>query len=319
MGVQANALKDCPSCGARILEAAVQCPQCKSGLGRCENCSTWIVAGSDCPACEKGSSARAGKPGDGAPDPPKIYFEAQGISLLPLLLLRLLFAAACGVALVGAIAVTDLGSVTRFLRQHGIRPRAGGPALWGSAALLLVLVGAVGSFIRRFRMRHTAMFGEYVTIRWGIGELLLNVVITVFLFPLTAGLAWPWLYVRYRQSFYRTCRMPARGGKHFGFQGTGAGVLGRFFLALLLLPLGLATGGFLLGLISWMWVKWEQSNLFVPDRRGEYRAVEFYGSVWGYLGRWMVGWLLTLLTAGIYRPWAKVSEWRWITAHTTVG
>jgi len=318
MGIRKNALKGCPACGTRIIEAAVQCPQCRSRLDHCHECNAWIATGGECPACEKSSTVRAGSSGQGAPEPPVIHFEADGFSLLPLLLMRLVFATACGVALVGAISVSDLGSLTRFIRQHGIRPRAGGPALWGSAAALLVLTGVVGSFIRRFRMRHTAMFGEYVTTRWGIGELLLNALITAFIFPLTAGLAWPWLYVRYRQSFYRTCRMPGRGGKHFGFQGTGEGVLGRFCLALLLLPLGIATGGFLLGLISWMWVKWEQSNLFVPDRKGEYRSVEFYGGAWGYMGQWMVGWLLTLLTAGIYRPWAKVSEWRWIVAHTLV-
>lgn len=319
MGIRANALKDCPSCGARILEAVFQCPQCRSGLDRCPGCSTWRAAGSPCPVCERGTAVRAGRRSDGAPDPPKIHVEAEALSLLPLLLLRLLFVVGCGIALVGAVAVSDLGPPTRFLRQHGIRPRAGAPELWGAAAVSLVMVGVAGAFIRRFRIRHTAMFGEYVTLKWGVGELLLNLLLTAFFLPLTAGVAGPWLYVRYRQSFYRTCRIPARGGKHFGFQGTGRGVLGRFCLTLLLLPLGIATGGFLLGLISWMWVKWEQSNIFVPDRKGEYRAVEFYGSVWGYLGRWMAGWLLTLLTLGIYRPWAKVSEWRWIAAHSLVA
>jgi hypothetical protein len=289
------------------------------GLDRCATCHAWIVAGSNCPACEKSSTVHPGSPGEGAQDPPKIHVEADGFSLLPLLLLRLFFVAACCVVLVAAIAIFDLGPITRFAREHGIRPRIKGSALLGPAVLFLGMVGVSGSLIRHFRMHHTAMFGDYVTIRWGIGELLLNLLITAFLFPLTLGLAWPWLHVRYRQSFYRNCRMPARGGRHFGFQGTGGGVLGRFCLALLLLPLGIATGGFLLGLISWMWVKWEQSNLLVPDRKGEYRSVEFYGSVWGYLGRWMVGWLLTLLTAGIYRPWAKVSEWRWIAAHTLVS
>jgi hypothetical protein len=319
MGIREIALKDCPSCGASIIESAVQCPQCRSGLGHCGECNAWIVAGSECPACEKSATVRAGRAGDNAPNPPKIHFEAEGFSLLPLLLVRLVIVAACGVTLVGAIAVSELGPITRFLRQHGIRPRVGGPELWGMTALFLGLVGVAGSFIRRFRLRHTVMFGEYVTIKWGIGELLLNLLITAFLFPLTLGLAWPWLHVRYRQSFYRNCRMPARGGKHFGFQGTGRGVLGRFLMALLLLPLGIASAGFLLGLVTWMWVKWEQSNLLVPDRRGEYRSVEFYGSVWGYLGRWMVGWFLTLLTAGIYRPWARVAEWRWIAAHTMVS
>jgi hypothetical protein len=319
MGFLPQASKDCPSCGAQVLWKDLQCPLCKSGLGRCAGCNAWIVSGTECRACGKGTAIRARKTAGAAQEPPKIRFDAEGFPLLPLLLLRLLLAAACCSAIVGAIAVSDLGPVTRFIRQQGIRPRFGGPGLWGAAAAFLVMVGVVGSFIRRFRMSHTAMFGEYVKVKWGIGGLLLNLLLTVFLFPLTAGLALPWLYLRYRQSFYWNCTIPARGGRHFGFQGTGQGVLGRFCLSLLLLPLGIATGGFLLGLISWIWVKWEQSNVFVPDRRGQYCSVEFYGSLWGYLGRWMLGWLLTLLTAGIYRPWAKVSEWRWIADHTQVA
>jgi len=319
MGVRGIALKDCPSCGARIAEAAAQCPQCRSGLARCPECRTWFVAGSECPACRKSTAVRTRKPGDGTPNPPKIHVEAEALPLLPLLLLRLVFLGAGAVVLVVAVSVVDLGPATRFIREHGIRPKVGGPALLGPAALFLAMVGVAGSAIRRFRLRHTAMFGEYVTLQWGVGELVLNLLLTAFLFPLTLGLAWPWLYARYRQSFYRNCRIPARGGRHFGFTGTGGGVLGRSCLSLLLLPLGIASGGFLLGLISWIWVKWEQSNLVVPDRKGDYRSAEFYGSVWVYLGRWMAGWLLTLLTAGIYRPWAKVSEWRWIAAHTLVS
>jgi uncharacterized membrane protein YjgN (DUF898 family) len=127
---------------------------------------------------------------------------------------------------------------------------------------------------------------------------------------------WPWFHARFRQSFYRNCLIPGRGGKHIGFVGTGGEVLARLALSLLLLPLGLASGGLLFGLISWIWVKWEQSALMMPDRTGRYSQVEFYGSFWGYLFRWMWGWLLSLLTLGLYRPWAKAAEWRWIAAHT---
>ena len=126
----------------------------------------------------------------------------------------------------------------------------------------------------------------------------------------------PWLHVRFRQSFYRACVVPIGGGLHLGFQGRGEEVLARFALSLLLLPLGIASGGLLLGLVTWPWVKWEQSNIVVPDRNGKYRTVDFFGSFWSYQARWIGGWLLTLLTAGLYRPWAKVSEWKWIAAHT---
>ena len=47
--------------------------------------------------------------------------------------------------------------------------------------------------------------------------------------------------------------------------------------------------------------------------------MEFFGSAWGYLWRWMLSWILSLLTLGLYRPWAKIAEWRWIGAHTHLG
>ena len=86
----------------------------------------------------------------------------------------------------------------------------------------------------------------------------------------------------------------------------------RFFLTLLLLPFTFLTGGLLFGVISWMWLKWDHANMTVPDKHGQLRPVVFHGTLGGYLGRWMLGWLLTLVTGGIYRPWAKVAEWRWV-------
>src|SRR5579872_416906 len=119
MGIRENALKDCPSCGATLIESAVQCPRCNSGLWRCAECNARIAVGSECPACERGATVRSGRPGEDVPNPPKIHVEAEGFSLLPLLLLRVVIVAACGVTLVGAIAVSDLGPLTRFLRQQG--------------------------------------------------------------------------------------------------------------------------------------------------------------------------------------------------------
>jgi len=263
-------------------------------------------------------AAEAGGAVEPAKEPPKILFEAEPFPLLPLLLLRLLLFAACCGAILQAVAASSFGPATRFVVQHGVRARFGWAALWGAVAVFLLLIGVTGHFIRRFRLKHTAMYGAFVEVKWGIGALLINLLLSAVILPLTAGLGLPWIYARYRQSFYHTCTMPGRGGKAFTFEGTGQGVLGRCGLSLLLLPLAIASGGFLLGLITWIWVKWEQSNLSLPDRRGQYRPVEFFGSFWGYLGRWMLGWFLTLITAGIYRPWAKVAEWRWIAKYTQV-
>ena len=176
--------------------------------------------------------------------------------------------------------------------------------------------GQSGTLIRRFRMSHTSIQGHPVEVTLSPGLVILDLVITVLVMGLTAGLGLPWIYARYRRSFYRSCRMAARGGINLGFQSSDEEVLGRFVLTLLLVPGTLATGGLLFGVISWMWLKWDHANMLVPDKHGTLRPVVFHGTLGGYLGRWMLGWLLTLATGGIYRPWAKIAEWRWAAQQT---
>jgi hypothetical protein len=322
MGIPGKAQKSCPSCSSKIAEDAVLCPICASDLGRCSNCRAWLVAGTECAKCGQGTAVRprpaeAGAPAAGAgPEPPKIHFEADPLPLLPLLLLRLVLVAACLGAVVLAVAASELGPVTPFVRKYVAKPRIPWWALWSAVPVFLVLIGMAGSMIRRFRWKHTALYGQFVTMQLGFGALISNVLMTSFFVPLTAGVGWPWFHARFRQSFYRNCLMPGRGGKHIGFAGAGGEVLARLALSALLFPLGVASGGLLFGPIAWIWVKWEQSSLMFPDRTGRYSQVDFFGSFWAYLFRWMWGWLLSLLTLGIYRPWAKAAEWRWIAAHT---
>jgi predicted RNA-binding Zn-ribbon protein involved in translation (DUF1610 family) len=324
MGAESQRLKKCPSCGSGIDGAATMCPLCGTAIVRCAGCGGWSIAGATCPKCGKGTAIRARQAAaEAAPaaaaDAPKIEIDAEPLYLLPILLVRLLLLAASGGAIVLAIAASPFGRVTTFVRDHGVGVRTGAPMLWGAAAGFLLLVVVAGSVLRRFRLRHTEMFGAPVKVRWGLGALTANLLIALFLGPLTAGVAVPWLVARFRQAFYRTCVLPSRGDRTLDFEGRGEQVLGRIGLSLLLLPLAVASGGLLLGLISWIWVKWEQSNLVVPDRNGRPRGADFFGSFWGYQARWIWGWLLTLLTAGIYRSWAKVAEWKWIARHTQVG
>ncbi len=318
MGTEAQTLKDCPSCGSRIAEAAVKCSFCKSGLGHCEGCNAWIVVGTECLDCGKSTAVRARQAVAAVKEPPRIGFEAPAAALIPVLLIRLVLAAACLGAVAMGVAAAPLGRASQFVREHGFDPKAGWPTFAAVAGGLLILVGFCGLFVRRFRMSHTILYGKPVEVTTTLGSILLNLFITAIVLAATAGLGLPWLYARYRRSFYRGCSLPGRGNRPLGFDGTGDEVLGRFFLALLLLPLGIATGGLLFGLISWIWVKWETSNVILPDRNGQYRHAQFNGSFAGYQVRWMGGWLVSLATAGLFRPWVKCAEWRWIAANTEV-
>jgi len=315
MGIEAQ-LKDCPSCGSAIAEAAVKCTVCKSGLGHCVGCSAWIVVGTQCFDCGKSTAIRAQKAVAAEKEPARVGFDASPLPLLPLLFIRFVLTAACGAAIVLAAAASPFGAVTQQLADRGVPVAGKWPVLWGAAAILHLAVGFSGTLIRRFRMSHTSLQGQPVEVTLSPGLAILDLMITVPVLALTAGLGLPWLYARYRRSFYRSCRMTARGGMNLGFQGSGEEVLVRFLLTLLLLPLALVTGGLLFGVISWMWLKWDHANLLVPDKHGTLRPVVFRGTMGGYLGRWMLGWLLTLVTGGLYRPWAKIAEWRWVAQQT---
>jgi uncharacterized membrane protein YjgN (DUF898 family) len=316
MGIEAQ-LKDCPSCGSAIAESAVKCTVCKSGLGHCVGCNGWIVVGTQCFDCGKSTAIRVRQAAAAAEkEPAKVRFDASPIPLLPLLFIRFVLTAACGGAIVLAVAASPFGAVAKAFTDHGVPSAGGWPVLWGAAAMLHVAAGFSGTLIRRFRVSHTTLQGHAVEVTLRPGLVILDLVITVLVMALTAGLGLPWLFSRYRRSFYRSCRLPARGGINLGFQGSGEEVLGRFLLTLVLLPFALLTGGLIFGVISWIWLKWDLANLLVPDKYGTLRPVAFRGTMGAYLGRWTMGWLLTLVTGGIYRPWARIAEWRWAAEQT---
>lgn len=319
MGVET--LKDCPSCGSRIAEAAVRCSFCKSSLGRCVGCQAWIIEGTECFDCGKSTAVRVRKAAAAAaPELPKVHFEGSAAGLLPILAVRTALALACAAALLYAVVGSSLDPVTWWLIEQGVRPLSvKTPYLWGAAATFLLLVFFSGTFVRRWRLANTMLYGKALQVKTSAGSILLNLFLTILVLGVTAGLGLPWLYARYRRSLYRGTTMAGRDGAPLDFDGHGEEVLGRFCLSVLLLPLGIATAGFGFAPIAWIWVKWENSNVLAPDRNGQMRRIHFGGTFGAFAGRWMLSWFLTLVTAGLYRPWAKTAEWRWIAQNSTVA
>ena len=321
MGVET--LKDCPSCGSRIAESTVKCAICSSSLGHCVGCNGWIVAGTKCFDCGKSTAIRVRKGTLAAAEPeaPKVRLDPPSAAgLLPILALRFAIAAACAAAIVYAVAgTTQLGKVNWYVCELGVRPlNVKWPYLWAAAGGLLLLVFFTGSLIRRYRWSHMVLYEKPVEVGLGVGGIVLNLLLTVVVLGLTAGLGLPWLYARYRHSFFRNCNLAGRGEARLEFRGAGEEVLGRFAVTLLLLPLVIASGGLMLGVLSWMWMKWEHENIRVPDKNGQMRGLRLRSEFTPYFGRWLLGWTLSLVSAGIYRPWAKVAEWRWIAENTEI-
>jgi len=309
-------MKECPSCGSQIAGEAARCEFCKSSLGQCQGCHRWIVEGTRCFDCGKTTRVRVKTATKAATAAPAAYtFEGNALGILAPLAARFFLTAGGLAATALTLAAAGVGPVRSFAEAYVTLPRVEWPYLAAASAVLFLLAGVADGLLRRARAKGTAVGGHRLEIESGVGSWIATGIIAILVLPLTAGLGLPWIYSRTVRAFYRRC---LRSKKNFDFRGTGEEVLGRFLLTVLLLPLAVATGGFLFALISWTWLKWEQSNLIVPDRNGQMQRARFVGTFGGYFGRFALGWALTLLTGGLYRPWAKASEWRWAASQTHV-
>lgn len=311
--------KECPSCGSAIPESALRCALCKSNLGVCPGCGTWLVAGTSCMECGKAAVV----PGGGKARLPKAIEETYTIDappagLFPYLAARLALIALFLAALAAALSASGVVPVRRFVEKSGFNPGNNLYVLWGVVAGAAILIAVANSFLRKFRILHTTMFGEPLRYRRTPASIAWGVLSNVLILALTAGLGLPWVHARNRRKFYAACVVPARNARPLEFLGTGEEVLGRALLTVLLLPVAAGTAGILAPLATWIWVKWEHSNILFPDRFGRQRPMVFAGGFGGYFARALLGWFLSAVTLGIYRPWALASEWRWIAANTVV-
>jgi hypothetical protein len=310
-------MKECPSCGSQIAEAEARCSFCKSSLGQCAGCGRWIVEGMRCLDCGKTTRVRvkpAPKASAAAAEGGTLRFEGSALGIVAPLAARFVLVTGTLAAGALALAAAGVGPVREFATRY-VTIQAEWPVLAGMAGVLFLLAGLAGGLLRRVRLQGTAAGGQALEIQPGVGSWIATGLIALFVLPLTAGLGLPWIYSRTVRSLYRRT---LRAKKNLDFRGTGEEVLGRFLLTLLLLPAAVATGGFLFAVISWMWLRWEQSNLLVPDRNGQMHRAGFTGTFGGYFARFALGWVLTLATGGLYRPWAKAAEWRWAASHTQV-
>jgi uncharacterized membrane protein YjgN (DUF898 family) len=129
----------------------------------------------------------------------------------------------------------------------------------------------------------------------------------------TFGLALPWVVaaaIRRRHACSRTPHGPLE------FTGWGLGIAWYGVLSAFALPWVVATLGLLGIAVRYTWLRWEQDNLKVPVGEGRFRETTFEGTLFGYARRVIFGWLFTVLTLGLYRPWALVAAWRWTAEHT---
>jgi hypothetical protein len=265
-----------------------------------------VVAGTECVDCGKVTKTR--RQFTKVPrDLPTYAFAGSGVAIAPAFYLRLaflgggLYAAALAAGGLGVGAVKDLpGSGTAW------------PVAAGSAGALLLLAGGMQLWMARVRLGRTNIDEKPLESHAGAMGWVGNVVMAVLTIALTAGLGLPWVYGRFLRAVHRRCVVPTRGRFTLDFSGTGDEVLWRFLVTLLLAPFALATAGLLGGVISWLWLSWEHRNLVVPDRNGTGRRPQFSATFGGFFARSLLGSILTIVTAGLYGPWARAAQWRYL-------
>jgi serine/threonine protein kinase len=188
---------------------------------------------------------------------------------------------------------------------------------WAPGVALLVLLVCISRLSRAvsvYRIRNTLVFGSPLQFdsKSAMGQSISNASLAL----ISGGLALPWIMLQRKRARYQQFSTVA--GAPLDFQGQAKAIVGRGLLSVLLLPLTVASLG-LLGLpLTYMWGRWEQINLVLPDAAGRLRSPQFTGTLGGYLIHAIPRWLLTALTLGLLRPWAVASGWRWLDAHTAV-
>jgi hypothetical protein len=291
------------------------CPLCRCDVAQCQGCKAWVVAGTECVDCGKVTKTR--RQFTKVPRETATYgFAGSGAAVAPPYYLRLLFLV--GGLYFAAHAVAGLGAGGVKDALQGL-PGAGmkWPAAAGAAGALLFLAAAMQLWMAKVRLGRTAIDGARLESHAGALGWAGNAVMAVLTLALTAGLGLPWVYGRFLRAVHRRCVVPTRGRFTLDFSGTGDEVLWRFGVTLLMAPLVIGTGGLLGLLVSWLWLSWEHGNLVVPDRNGTGRRPKFEAGFGGFFARAFVGSLLTLATGGLYGPWAKAAQWRWLASRVS--
>jgi len=190
----------------------------------------------------------------------------------------------------------------------------------GAGGLFLVFWFLLSRSVRLYRSRHTWLHGDRVAVELGFGAVLVHWGINLVLFGLSAGLGTPWILSRNRRFLLRHTTVKARRrDKPLDFNGTGIQALGLLLLSLVSSPLIPLTLGIWLVYLNFRWIRWEQSNLVVPSPTGRGTLQARFNGTWGSkLKRACLSGLFTLLTAGLFRPWAIASGWRWIAENTEI-
>ena len=147
------------------------------------------------------------------------------------------------------------------------------------------------------------------------GQLLTELIVSFFLLIITFGLYGPWYVCRFQRWWTSKIKLVLSSGKkvEFDFSGTGGNFLVKYLVGYLLtlVTFGLYAPFFLVSLIQFFV---ENTSGRTHDRKTV--SLRFNGSGGQLFVNMLVGYVLTIITLGIYFPWFYCSLINWFTEST---
>ena len=147
------------------------------------------------------------------------------------------------------------------------------------------------------------------------GELLKELIVSFFLLVITFGFYGPWYVCRFQRWWTSKIKLVLSSGKkvEFDFSGTGGDFLVKYLVGYLLtlVTFGLYAPFFLVSLIQFF-----VDNTSGRTNDGKIVNLRFNGSGGQLFVNILVGYVLTIITFGIYFPWFYCSLIKWFTENT---
>lgn len=180
------------------------------------------------------------------------------------------------------------------------------------------LFGVPGSRLQYFVITHTTRAGRGFQYQAGVVESVLASIGRKLLLVCTLGLAWPWTLVM-RERF-RVDHTSTAEGHRMSFTGTGFDVIGLWLLTLVCLPLSC---GLAWPWLAVVWQRWTASSTVIhdPNVPGRECQLRFDAGGLSYFVQGTLSLLLSVITFGLYAPWAIASyqQFVWSSMSDTVS
>lgn len=166
---------------------------------------------------------------------------------------------------------------------------------------------------RRWQYKHTFFDGVPMIYSTHFGHWLWDLIVDGVLMALTLGLYLPWSFAGNSRYLKEHSRL--EDGRRFAFRGKGSEVILLTILRVIVAPL---TGFVALPFIEHLWKQWAWKKTLLTELPGadpnapgtSLLDLEYTDTLGEVAGRYIIDYVLTVLTLGLWYPWAAANAMR---------